>query len=164
MSMAIGVDSGSGNDETVVEVHGGCAKCHRTWPQTIFREMARAIANGGEVAEVICDPCIVASNSREGQVAEKIDEAQSGGGAVLVRQVMVTGIKSGTKVTGFRYPTHVRRDALIVTDLVVTFENGSEYLYENVPVVVCEAWMGASSFGTYFIQQIKHSYGCKKVN
>jgi|SoiMethySBSTD1v2_1073268.scaffolds.fasta_scaffold355713_2 hypothetical protein len=145
MSMEIGVDDGK------------CVTCKRGWPQTTFKNYDESDAT----LPMECDQCI-AAKSRVDQIAEKIDEARNGGAAVVVRQVVVTGIKSGTKVTGFRYPTHANAE-LAITDLLVTFENGSEYLYENVPVVVCEAWMGDTSFGTYFIQQIKNSYDFKKV-
>lgn len=143
---------------------GGCAKCSRAWPAVTFREVARQLA-ANESPDIICDQCraMIRGESRGNQVAAKIDEAQAGRAPVVVRQVVVTGIKSGTNVTGYRYPTHVGREPLIVTDLVVTFENGTEYLYDSVPVIVCEAWMGDTSFGTYFIQQIKTSYDFKKV-
>jgi len=147
MSMEIGVDDGK------------CVTCKRGWPQTTFKNYDESDAT----LPMECDQCIDAKSPRVTEIHQKIAEAQNGSPAVVVRQVVVTGIKSGTKVTGFRYPTHANAE-LAITDLLVTFENGSEYLYENVPVVVCEAWMGASSFGTYFIQQVKNSYSFRKVN
>ena len=140
-----------------------CRICSRVWPQVTFKKFAGLIAEDYVHAVApLCDSCwdkpVI-----ESQVAEKIDEAQAGRVPAVVRQVVVTGIKSGTQVAGYRYPTHVNRNALAITDLVVTFENGAEYLYENVPTIACEAWMEASSFGTYFIQQIKNSYPWKKI-
>lgn len=141
----------------------GCKACHRTWPQVTFREMARAISTGGDIKDVVCDSCL-ATDSREGQIAEKVDEAQAVAREVpLIRQVVVTGIKSGTNVIGFRYPTHVKLDALTITDLLVTFKNGQDYLYKSVPVAVAEGWMGAPSLGKYFIEQIKNSYDHEQI-
>lgn len=134
---------------------GVCVNCKRGWPQATFKNYDES----DETLPLKCDQCVAGA-----EIAAKIDEAQSIEGAVLIRQVVVTGIKSGTRVTGFRYPTHVKRDALAITDLVVTFEGGAEYLYENVPTVVAETWMEASSFGTHFIQQIKNSYDCHRIN
>lgn len=150
----------------------GCSLCGREWPVVTFRETARAIASGhAPGGNVICDQCKSSVEhhnrfSREGQIAEKVDEAQGVRPAALSRRVIVSGIKSGTNVSSFEYATHYGSTPRILTDLCVVFsvgDNETRYIYHDVPVAVCEAWYAAPSKGGFFIQFIKTSYDSEKV-
>lgn len=156
----IGMDVGK--DETVVYSEGGCQQCHRQWPHVKFAKLAAVIPQyGGQMdrAEIICDTCWPVDD-----LAAKIDEAQIGPDvSILLRVVNVMGVQSGTKVVGFQFATHRGAKALTVTELHVDFEGGKRYIYQNVPVAVCEAWYAAPSQGEYFIEFIKTSYSCEKV-
>lgn len=149
------------------EQMGGCSQCARRWPETTFRETARAIANGASPERpVVCDKCIAITSVREGQIAEKIDEVQGAQNPRINRCVIVSGIKSGTNVSSFEYVTHYESAPLTITELCVVFAgdgNETRYVYHNVPVAVCEAWYDAPSKGGYFIQFIKSSYEFEKV-
>ena len=48
--------------------------------------------------------------------------------------------------------------------LEIAFRGGGVYHYSNVPADVYQALMAAPSHGTYFNQNIKDKYSCKKVN
>jgi hypothetical protein len=47
--------------------------------------------------------------------------------------------------------------------LVIEFLNGSSYEYGNVPLVVYNDLMNASSVGSYFNREIKDNYPCNKI-
>lgn len=47
--------------------------------------------------------------------------------------------------------------------LEVEFLNGSIYEYRNVPLVVYEELMSASSYGSYFNREIRTAYAYEKV-
>lgn len=50
-----------------------------------------------------------------------------------------------------------------VSDLKVTFKNGSEYRYAMVPQHLFEAFGTVDSAGKHFIKNIKDHYKCIKV-
>lgn len=170
MSSEIGVDHGSGKDETVAQVAGGCARCRREWPQTNFKSMAQAIANGQTVEQIVCDSCLITSDAQL-QIAKAITEATDPSVPGLERRVVVSGINSGTSVIQFEYVTHKGMEALVVSDVTVHFCKNPKaldaprttYIYKAVPVAVVEAWFVAPSKGGYFIQFIKQSYASEKV-
>ncbi len=163
----IGVDPGTGKDETVIQVEGGCVRCKRTWPSTTFKQIAGAILLG-EHPEVICDRCNPGSDP---ELDKAIAEATTGTIPALIRSVEVTGIESKTNVVSFRYATHLGDKELVTTLLNVAFKTKVPgefvwYVFRNVPVVTCEAWFAAplhgQSFGSYFATQIKNSYDVEK--
>jgi len=47
--------------------------------------------------------------------------------------------------------------------LEVEFTNGSVYEYKNVPLLVYEELMKASSHGAYLNREIKNAFACEKV-
>jgi len=47
--------------------------------------------------------------------------------------------------------------------LIVTFVNGSEYVYEDVPTKIYEAFVNAESKGKYFHENISRQYKYLRV-
>ena len=47
--------------------------------------------------------------------------------------------------------------------LWVEFLDGATYQYKNIPQVVYEGLMSASSHGSYLNREIKDSYPCEKI-
>lgn len=166
----LGVDPAQGKDETIIQVSGGCARCHREWPAVTFKKVAGAAFLNDPTLPMpkegmLCDRCF----DRNPEIDKAIEEATTGTVPGLIRSVEVTGIESKTNVASFKYATHLGGVALIVTDVLVTFagkdpaKKPSRYLYMRVPILICEAWMGSPSMGRYFIEQIKSSYDFKRI-
>lgn len=48
-------------------------------------------------------------------------------------------------------------------ELDIEFVNGMQYRYDNVPISIVTGLEGASSKGSYFAQNIKTRYICKRL-
>ena len=47
--------------------------------------------------------------------------------------------------------------------LTITFNNGSEYVYEDVPAKIYEDFSKAESKGKYFHENINHRYNYSRI-
>lgn len=47
--------------------------------------------------------------------------------------------------------------------LIISFKDGGTYEYEDVPESVYNSLMSASSHGSYFSDNIKNVYRCRKI-
>ena len=63
------------------------------------------------------------------------------------------------------YSSHIEKAAYETDtqDLTVTFKDGAEYVYRNVPQSVFDGLKKSRSAGEYFHRQIKGVYGYEEV-